>query len=167
MGKHLLKASVWRWAAFLLVFNGTMFAAQRIQFSNSQHIEWPGRAPQNPWLQAFAWIRTNTPTNAYFALDPRYLEAAGEDFHSFRALAERSQLADAVKDTAVVTQVPELGPVWDRQLEAQQGWKDFQLADFERLKTEFGVGWVLVSFPQPAGLDCHWHNADLAVCEIP
>ena len=66
------------------------------------------------------------PTNAYFALDPRYLDEPGEDFHSFRALAERSQLADAIKDAAVVTQVPELGPVWNRQVQAQQGWKHFQ-----------------------------------------
>jgi len=167
IGKHLLKTSVWRWAVFLLVFNGTMFAAQRAEFGGSQHIEWPGRAPTNPWLQAFAWIRANTPTNAYFALDPRYVELPGEDFHSFRALAERSQLADAVKDTAVVTQVPELGPVWDRQVEAQQGWKDFGLADFERLNAEFGVDWVLVSYPQPEGLACHWHNGALAVCRIP
>jgi hypothetical protein len=41
------------------------------------------------------------------------------------------------------------------------------LADFERLKREFGVNWALVSYPQPAGLDCRWHNASLAVCEIP
>jgi len=166
-GKYLLKASVWRWAAFLLVVNGSMFAAQRAEFSSSQHIEWPGRAPSNPWLQAFAWIRTNTPTDAYFALDPRYLEAPSEDYHSFRALAERSQLADAIKDTAVVTQVPELGPVWNRQLEAQRGWKDFQLADFERLKAEFGVDWVVVRYQPPAGLACQWHNDELAVCEIP
>jgi hypothetical protein len=167
MGKYLLKASVWRWAAFLLIFNGTMFAAQLGQFDDSQHIEWPGRAPSNPWLQAFAWIRTNTPTDAYFALDPRYLEDPGEDFHSFRALAERSQLADAIKDTAVVTQVPELGPAWNRQVEAQQGWKNFRLADFERLKTEFGVDWVLVTNPSPTGLDCRWHNEFLSVCQIP
>jgi hypothetical protein len=167
LGKYLLKASVWRWAVFLLVFHGSMFAAQRAEFSSSQHIEWPGRAPSNPWLQAFAWIRGNTPTNAYFALDPRYLEAPDEDYHSFRALAERSQLADAIKDTAVVTQVPELGPAWDRQVEAQKGWKNFHLADFERLKAEFGVDWVLVSYPPPAGLNCRWHNESLSVCEIP
>jgi len=167
IGKYLLKASVWRWALFLLVFNGSMFAAQRAEFSSSQHIEWPGRAPSNPWLQAFAWIRANTPTDAYFALDPRYLEAPGEDYHSFRALAERSQLADAIKDTSVVTQVPELGMEWNRQVEAQQGMKDFSLADFQRLKTEFGVDWVLVSDPPPEGLACRYHNGTLAVCQIP
>jgi hypothetical protein len=167
LGKYLLKAAVWRWALFLLIFNGAMFAAQLAEFSGSRHIEWPGRAPSNPWLQAFAWIRANTPTDAYFALDPRYLEAPGEDYHSFRALAERSQLADAVKDTAVVTQVPELGPVWNRQVDAQQGWKSFRLEDFERLRTDFGVDWVLVSFPSPSGLACRWHNESLAVCRIP
>ncbi|MGH9561444.1 MAG: hypothetical protein ACRD3S_08310 [Terracidiphilus sp.] len=118
-------------------------------------------------MQAFAWIRTNTPVDAYFALDPYYLEQPGEDFHSFRALAERSQLADAVKDTAVVTQVPELGPIWSSQVAAQQGWRNFKLADFERLKTAFGVNWALVAWPQPAGLDCRWHNDQLAVCQIP
>jgi len=66
-----------------------------------------------------------------------------------------------------VTQVPELGPAWNRQVEAQQGWKNFRLADFERLKTEFGVDWVLVTNPSPTGLDCRWHNEFLSVCQIP
>jgi len=26
---------------------------------------------------------------------------------------------------------------------------------------------VLVSYPQPAGLACRWHNAALAVCQVP
>ncbi len=167
LGKFLLKSSAWRWAIFLLVTNGSMYAAQRAEFPSSPHIEWPGAPPSNPWLQAFAWVRTNTPVDAYFALDPRYLEAPGNDYHSFRALAERSQLCDDIKDTAVVTQVPELAPRWDREVEAQNGWRSFELADFERLKHDFGVSWALVSYPQPRGLDCKWHNDTLAVCRIP
>jgi hypothetical protein len=167
LGKYLLKASVWRWAVFLLVFNGGMFFAQRQLFASSYHLEVPGRMPSNPWLQSFFWIRHNTPTDAYFVLDPKYLEAPHEDYHSFRALAERSQLADALKDTAVVTQVPELGPEWERQVKAQDGWSHFQLADFERLKTEFGVNWALVDYPPPVGLDCVWHNDVLTACRIP
>jgi hypothetical protein len=167
LGKYVLKAKVWRWTVFLLVANGAMLAAQRVEFSSSQHIEWPGRSPDNPWLQAFSWIRTNTPSDAYFALDPRYLEAPNEDYHSFRALAERSQLADEIKDAAAVTQVPELGPLWDRQVEAEQGWRDFRLDDFEHLKAEFGVNWVLLSFPPPPGLACRWHNQSLIVCQVP
>jgi hypothetical protein len=167
IGKLLVRSSAWRWALYLLVINTGMYAAQQALFSASDHIEFPGTRISNSWLQAFAWIRMNTPTDAYFAMDPNYLAAPGEDYHSFRALAERSQLADAIKDTAVVTQVPELGPTWEKQVNAQAGWANFQLADFERLKTDFGVNWVLVSYPQPAGLTCQWHNDTLAVCPIP
>jgi hypothetical protein len=167
LGKYLLKASLWRWAAFLAVINAGMFTSQRLLFASSEHLELPGQSSSNPWLQAFEWIRQNTPANAYFTLDPRYMAAPGEDYHSFRALAERSQLADAIKDTAVVTQVPELGEAWSRQVTAQKGWSYFQLADFERLKAEFGVNWALVSYPQPPGLDCPWHNATLSACRIP
>jgi hypothetical protein len=167
VGKYLLKARVWRWAVFLVAINGGMFFSQRMLFASSEHLELPGRVSANPWLQAFAWIRLNTPADAYFTLDPNYLAAPGEDYHSFRALAERSQLADNIKDTAVVTQVPELGAVWARQVQAQKGWTHFQFADFERLKAEFGIGWALVAYPPPAGLDCSWHNASLTVCRIP
>jgi hypothetical protein len=95
------------------------------------------------------------------------MPAPGEDYHCFRPLAERSLLADNIKDGSVVTQIPELGEVWARQVQAQRGWAHFQLADFEHLKTEFGVDWVLVSFPPPAGLACQWHNDTLSVCRIP
>ena len=167
LGRFVLQRSVWRWAVFLLAINGSMFLWQRAEFGGGDHLELPGRAPANPWLQAFAWIRVNTPESAYFALDPHYMEVPGEDFHEFRALAERSQLADAVKDAAVVTQVPELGPVWASQVTAEEGWRNFKLADFERLKRAFGVDWVLVAHPQPEGLACRWHNDSLAVCQIP
>jgi hypothetical protein len=167
LGKFIIKASVWRWALFLLVVNVGMFSTQRLLFAGSEHLELPGRPTSNPWLQAFAWIRQHTPQDAYFALDPNYMAAPGDDYHSFRALAERSQLADAIKDTAVVTQVPQLGPEWAREVNALAGWNHFQLADFERLKTEFGVDWVLVSYPPPVGLDCAWQNGQLSVCHIP
>jgi hypothetical protein len=167
LGKYVLQASAWRWAVFLVVACVGMSAPQQALFASSPHLELPGRSPGNPWLQAFAWIRENTPRDAYFALDPHYLEAPGEDAHGFRALAEHSQLADAVKDTAVVTQVPQLGPIWWRQVHAADGWSHFQLADFERLKGQFGVNWALVTYPAPAGLECRWHNDALSVCRIP
>ena len=167
LGRYLLKTSVWRWAVFLLVAGGGMFVSQRALYASSPHVEMPWMSPSNAWLQAFVWIRENTPRDAYFALDPHYLEAPGEDAHGFRALAERSALADAVKDTAVVTQVPQLGPIWSRQVHAADGWSHFQLTDFERLKAQFGVNWALMTYPAPTGLDCQWHNDTLAVCRIP
>lgn len=166
LGRHVLRRRIWRWALFLVAVNGGMFVSQRLLMPASEHLELPGRAPRNEWLQAFAWIRENTPPDAYFALDPNYLAAPGEDYHSFRALAERSQLADAVKDAAVVTQVPQLGRRWAEQVDAQAGWNHFQLNDLERLKARCGVDWVLLSYPPPPRLICRWHNLRVAVCRI-
>jgi hypothetical protein len=167
LGRHLFGRSAWRWAVFLIAVNGGMFAGQRAMFGGTEHLELPGLQSSNRWLQAFAWIRGNTPRDAYFALDPNYLAAPGEDYHSFRALAERSQLADAIKDAAVVTQVPRLGSDWVAQVDAQSGWSRFNLSDFKRLKAQFDVGWVVVSYPPPEGLTCRWHNDSVAVCRIP
>lgn len=167
LGRHILGRSPWRWAILFLTLNGGMFLSQRLLLPASNHLELPGTTPRNPWLQAFAWIRENTPPDAYFALDPYYLALPGEDFHSFRALAERSQLADALKDAAVVTQVPALAPRWKAELDAQNGWTHFRLADFQRLQTRFGVGWVLVPYPGSRSLSCIWHNDRLAACRIP
>jgi hypothetical protein len=167
LGRFLLRGSVLRWAAYLLLLNGAMLAWQLAALPGSPHLELPGVRAANPWFEAFAWIHANTPKDAYFALDPEYLRAPGEDYHGFRALAERSSLADAVKDAGVATEVPTLAPAWARQVAAAEGWSGFRRADFERLKTEFGVGWVLVALPQTKGLDCAWHNRELSVCQIP
>jgi hypothetical protein len=167
LGRFVLASKVWRWAVYLVLINGGMFLVQWEEIDDGAHLELPGMASANPWVQAFDWVRLNTPADAYFALDPRYLAAPGEGYRNFRALAERSQLADAIKDTAVVTQVPSLAPLWQQQQLAQAGWAHFQLGDFERLKHQFGVDWVLVSYPQPAGLDCRWHDDALAVCRVP
>jgi hypothetical protein len=167
LGKFVLQNRAWRWAAFLVLFNGSMFLAQWELMDDSAHFEFPWTHSSNPWLQAFDWVRRETPEDAYFALDPRYLAAPGEDFHSFRALAERSQLADAVKDAAVVTQVPTIAETWHDQVAAAAGWTHFKTEDFERLKAQFGVDWVIVPYPQTAALACRWHNDSLAVCQIP
>lgn len=167
IGRYLLKRSLWRWILYLLIANGSMFAAQRASFASVAHLELPGCVSSNPWQQAFVWIRENTPKDAFFAVDPNYMKAPDEDYYSFRALAERSQLADAVKDTSVVAQIPNLSSIWHSQLQAEAGFEHFQLNDFERLKTQFGVNWTLVRYPQPSGLDCRWHNPVLAVCRIP
>jgi hypothetical protein len=167
MGRLLLKTQVWRWAVYLLVFNGGMFLVQWELIDDGAHLELPFVVTANPWLETFDWIRLNTPADAYFALDPRYLAAPGEGFHGFRALAERSALSDQIKDTAVVTEVPSLAPVWHEQQLALAGWPHFQLADFERLKSQFGVDWVVIDDSQTAGLECRRHSRSLSVCEIP
>ncbi|MGC2499096.1 MAG: hypothetical protein WA374_15220, partial [Acidobacteriaceae bacterium] len=166
IGEKLLQGHLWRWLALFLPLAAGMFWAQRALFPGTVHLELPGRAIRNPWLQAFAWVRGNTPVDAYFALDPYYMQLPGEDYHSFRALAGRSELADAVKDAAVATQVPELAPVWLAQTQAGAGWDHFQKQDYLRLREEFGVNWIVVPGSGVAGLDCPYHNGAIAVCRL-
>ncbi|HWA96654.1 MAG TPA: hypothetical protein VG844_18805 [Terracidiphilus sp.] len=167
IAEHILDLHVVRWTAYLVLINGAMYAGQLVLFPASPHFEHPGNEGTNAWLQAFDWVRHNTPVNAFFVMNPNYLATEGEDYHSFRGLAERSQMADAIKDGVVSAQVPELAPYWLRAVEATQGWQHFQLADFQRLQDNFGVDWALTAYPAPAGLDCQWHNAQLSVCKIP
>jgi hypothetical protein len=94
-----------------------MFLAQRSLFPASAHLEWPGALPQNRWAQSFLWIRENTPVDARFALDPALKNIHGEDTDGFRALAERSMLADAAEDSGAVTMFPSLG--WNGRARSQ------------------------------------------------
>jgi hypothetical protein len=171
IGRRFLKTYAVRWVAFILVLNLPMFLVQRNLFASTPHIELPARDTGNlwgnPWLEAFAWIRLNTPSYAYFAAGPQYLTAPAEDMHSFRALAERSVLADDIKDRSVLSKAPGLVPLWRSQIDAQSGWDRFQLADFERLKSDFGVGWLLLDRDPPPGLPCPWRNRQVVVCAIP
>jgi hypothetical protein len=166
LGEYLLRDRVWRWLVLLVPLGMGMFLAQRELFPASAHVEWPGAAPRNPWEQAFVWIRQNTPVDAVFALDPYYMDIAGEDETGFRCLAERSRLADGVKDNGVVSMFPPLAEEWWTQVQDQMPWKNFHLEDFERLKNKYGVRWVVVQ-QSVAGLDCAYQNQALLVCRLP
>ncbi len=168
-GRWWLGHSPWRWLLVFLPLSATMILDQQQEFAGSPHIEWPGAHPGNAWLQAFAWVRSNTPVDAYFALDPLYTELPEEGTHSFRALAERSMLADAVKDRGVVTHVPHLAERWVRETDARAGWSRFGQGDFKQLHDEFGVDWILLAKPSAealAGLRCPYHNTKVWVCRV-
>ncbi len=167
VGEYFLQGRVWRWLLLFVPLSMGMFFAQRSLFPASPHVEWPGVAPRNSWAQAFVWIRQNTPTDAVFALDPDYMHVAGEDEIGFRCLAQRSRLADAVKDNGVVSMFPPLAEEWWEQVQAQTLWRNFQLQDFLRLKNHYGVSWVVLQQPGVARLDCLFQNAAVRVCRIP
>ncbi len=166
LGEYVLRDRVWRWLVLFVPLGAGMFLAQRALFPASAHVEWPGTAPRNPWEQAFVWVRQNTPVDAVFALDPYYMEIAGEDEIGFRCLAERSRLADGIKDNGVVSMFPPLAEEWWTQVEDQMPWKNFQLEGFERLKGKYGVSWVVVQQPV-AGLNCAYQNQVVRVCRLP
>jgi hypothetical protein len=166
-GEYILQGRVWRWVLLFVPLCAGMFLAQRSLFPASAHIEWPWSEPKNPWAQAFVWIRENTPTDAVFALDPQYMHLNGEDEIGFRCLAERSRLADWVKDNGVVSMFPTLASEWWTQVQSQTPWKNLGLEDFQRLKRQYGVSWVVLQQPGMAGLDCAFQNEAVRVCRIP
>lgn len=167
LGEYVLRNRAWRWAALFLPLVAGMAWAQRSLYPASAHVEWPGARPSNPWAQAFLWVRENTPEHAIFALDPYYMSIEGEDFNGFRAIAERSQLADAGKDAGVVEMFPGIADSWIAQVRAQTGIDQFKREDFERLKSQFGVSWVVLRQPSRAGLECPYQNPVVVVCRIP
>jgi len=171
LGQYVLKKHALRWLLLFVPLSVGMFYAQRQMYPETAHLELPGllsrnEASHNSWVGAFRWISRNTPVDSQFALDPHYMELPGEDYHGFRALAERSVLADAVKDAGMVARVPRLAPRWQREVEAQRGWRDFQRRDFLRLQREFGVDWVVLQVPGVDGLSCPYRNSQVVVCRV-
>jgi len=55
---------------------------------------------------------------------------------------------------------------WLRQVQAQNDWQNFQLQDFRRLQSQFGVNWVVLQAPGRAGLTCPYRNSAVVVCRI-
>jgi Dolichyl-phosphate-mannose-protein mannosyltransferase len=170
LGRYVLERRLYCWLLLFVPLSAGMFYAQREMYPATPHVEWPDAEPHNPWLLAFAWIRQSTPPDAYFAIGPRYMTLQGEDYHGFRALAERSVLADYDKDGGMAARVPILAPRWLKEVHAQEGWPHFQVADFQRLHDEFGVTWVLVARSDKsdpsAGLTCPYENQQLRVCRL-
>jgi hypothetical protein len=105
--------------------------------------------------------------DAVFAIDPEYMDLAGEDEIGFRCLAQRSHLADGVKDNGVVSMFPALAEEWWAQVQAQTPWKSFRTEDFLRLRNKYGASWVVVQQPGVAGLDCPYQSSAVRVCRIP
>lgn len=166
LGEYVLQARLWRWCVLFVPLSLGMFFAQRQIFPASAHIEWPWEQPRNPWAQAFDWVRSNTPVDALFALNPGHMELPGEDEIGFRARAERSMLADLVKDKGASTMFPPLSVKWLEQVQDQKNWKEFQKEDFERLRQKYGVSWIVIEQPGKPGLACPYQNSAVLVCRV-
>lgn len=186
LAETVLKQKLWRWALLLLPISAGMSFAQFDSFPDSHHIEWPGRATGNEWVEAFNWVKANTPVDSYFVLDPHYMSSHGEDYHGFRGLAERGQMADWDKDPGVALLFPELAARWSHEVHALDNWQNFTAGDFHRLHEQFGVGWTVLPYNSSRGLlgeyatfaeqphkiiplplsECPYHNRSVVVCKI-
>jgi len=144
-----------------------MFFVSRQTYTSSPQIEFPSESSSNGWVNTLLWVRRNTPTDAVFAVDSRYFKDEGTDVHGFRAVSERSVLADYFKDGGVATMFPALAPEWKQMSDATYGLNHFSAADFGRLREKYPmVSWTVVHGAAPAGLACPYQERGYAVCRL-
>ena len=102
-----------------------------------------------------------------FAVDAAYLRDEVTDTHGFRALSGHSALADAYKDSGVVSLFPDLAPEWKRMSTAATGVNHFTVEDFRRLQVEYpAVNWTVIHGSAPAGLSCPYDQGGFVVCRL-
>lgn len=168
LGESVLRRSAWRWSVAIVLLGGIMLGAERSAFPDSNHVELPWVAPRNAWVQAFLWIRENTPKDALFALDADYINAPGEDAQCFRAIAERGALPDYSKDGGEASIAPELTEAWKTGQVAQQGLSAPDVTDAERVAalTPLGASWVVLEAGAETNFDCPYGNAAVRVCRL-
>ena len=148
-----------------------MFAVQRASFPASPHIELPWRYADsaggaNPWVRAFLWARENTPRDALFGLDARYVNTAGEDAQTFRAIALRSALPDYSKDGGEASITPQLAAAWLQASTAQQHLsEDTDQVRDARLRP-LRAGWMVLSSAAHTAHPCPYDNGAVKVCRL-
>jgi len=155
-------------AVLILALAATMFYVQRQTFPSSQHLELPWRAQHNPnpWVQAFYWCRANTPPDALFALDTKYVNEDGEDAQTFRPIALRSALPDFSKDGGEAAITPSLSDQWQQGAEAQinLSTETDTLRDAHLLP--LGVTWMVLHESATTAHPCPYNNGIIKVCSL-
>jgi hypothetical protein len=168
LGEYLGRRRPWAIAAICAGLATGMFIVARRTYPHSAQIEMPARTSSNPWVNSLLWIRRNTPVDAVFAVDSRYFKDPVVDVHGFRAVSERSALADYYKDSGVVSLFPNLAREWKEMSSATYGLNHFSLAQFRRLKSEYPeVTWTVIHGSAPAGMDCPYQQKGFSVCQVP
>jgi hypothetical protein len=164
MGKRTL-----HWAAAFGLLAAGMIYAERMTFPASDRIEMTEviEVPENGWVQAFEWIRKNTPKDAVFALDADYITRPGEDAQGFRAIAERSALPDYSKDGGEAAITPALTEEWKAGEEAQSRLSERTDEDRVAALAKKGVSWLVLERKAKTSFTCEYSNAAVKVCRLP
>jgi hypothetical protein len=167
LAEWVLQQRLWRWATVFVLLAGVMLFTERRTFPASAHLELPWTAPENPWEQAFVWVRENTPKSALFALDAHYITSPGEDAQSFRAIAERSAVPDYSKDGGLAAITPELTSAWKIGETAQSNLS--AESDAQRLAAlrPLGVTWIVLEQRAETEFACVYANKAVKVCRLP
>ena len=153
-------------ALVLLALAATMFTVQRNTFPASRHLELPWLPPRNPWSQAFLWAHANTPPNALFAIDAKYINEVGEDAQTFRATALRSALPDFSKDGGEAAITPSLADQWQQGADAQINLSTESDTVRDARLLPLGVTWMVLHSTAPTGHTCPYNNGTVKVCRL-
>jgi hypothetical protein len=155
-------------AIVIVTLAGTMFYVQRQTFPASEHLEFPWLARQNPnpWVQAFLWARDNTPPDALFALDAKYVNEDGEDAQTFRPIALRSALPDFSKDGGEAAITPSLASQWLQGADAQTNLSTETDAVRDARLLPLGVTWMVLHAAALTAHECPYNNGIIKVCSL-
>jgi uncharacterized membrane protein (UPF0136 family) len=168
IGEYLADSRKWVPVAIFIPLAMGMFLVARQTYPHSPQIEVPSKTSSNPWVNALFWIRQNTPANAVFAVDSHYFKDKENDVHGFRAISERSALADYYKDSGVVSLFPALADEWKQMSSATYGLNHFSTAQFRQLQREYpAVNWTVIHGIAPSGLNCPYQQREYNVCRLP
>jgi len=167
-GEYLGKGRPRAIAAAVILLAAGLFIVSRQTYPNSVQIELPSNTSSNPWVNALLWVRLNTPTDAVFAVDSHYFRDEMSDTHGFRAIAERSALADYYKDSGVVSLFPIAADEWKSMSNATFGLNHFSSARFRSLNLQYPeVSWTVIHGPVPDGMTCPYQQQGYVVCRMP
>jgi len=167
MAATFLQRDPVRWVAVGVVLGALMFFVQNNTFPHSAHIELPWSTPVNDWERGFVWIRDNTPKNASFALDARYIDSPGEDAHSFRAVAERSSAPDYTKDGGIAAIDPSLTAEWAAGEAIQAGLTDDSDQQRREKLAQAHIQWLVLESRSTTKFNCPYQNKSMKVCRVP
>jgi hypothetical protein len=155
-------------AIFIITMAAIMCFVQRQTFPASFHVELPWRAAQNPnpWVRAFLWARQNTPRDALFALDARYVNTEGEDAQTFRAIAQRSAVPDYSKDGGEAADTPQLADLWHQGAVAQKELSNQSDAVRDAHLRPLGATWMVLHSTAVTVHPCPYDNGTVKVCHL-
>jgi hypothetical protein len=155
-------------AVIILALSATMFYVQRQTFPASEHLELPWLAQQNPnpWVRAFLWCRDNTPPDALFALDTKYVNEDGEDAQTFRPIALRSALPDFSKDGGEAAITPALAAQWQQGADAQVNLSTETDTIRDARLIPLSVTWMVLHAAAPTTHPCPYNNGVIKVCRL-
>ena len=166
LGEVCLVQRTWRWCLAAVVLGSPMVYVARATTPASAHLEMPWRVPENPWVQTFLWIRTNTPEDAVFAMDPHYITLDTEDAQGFRALAERSSMPDYSKDGGEAGDTMSLADRWLAAVNAQASIDSESDEKRRALGLAYGATWLLLKVDSATSLACPYANSLVKVCRL-